>query len=253
MQGAPGEPGGLGIVGDYHDRLAMFAVQYLQQAQDFVGGLAIQIPGRLVADEQLWVGHQRARDRDTLFLTSGQFPWLVLGTIGKPHDLQGNRDILLALRRGELGQQQRQFDIALRAQHRHQVVELEHEADVVRAPVCELAAGKLVNAAAADADLARARLIETADQIEQRGLARAGRTHQRDEVALGNIQSESVQDLDFLLAALVNLADAADLDHRLGHSNPQFDWCAAPKAAGYWNLPRPRPVMAWPPLPVHRP
>src|ERR1700686_2912924 len=232
MQDAPGEPGGLGIVGDYHDRLAMFAVQHLQQAQDFVGGLAIQIPGGLVADEQLWVGHQRARDRDTLFLTTGQFLWLVLGTIGKPYHLQGNRDILLALRRGELGQQQGQFDIAFGAQHRHQVVELEHEADVVCAPARELAAGELVDAAAADHDLPGARPIETADQIEKRRLARAGRTHQRDEVALGNVQSEAVQDLDFLLAALVHLGDAADLNHGLGHGNlasKRMDECRMPR------------------------
>src|ERR1700680_3422100 len=74
--------------------------------------------------------------------------------------------------------------------------------------------------------------IETADQIEERRLARAGRTHQRDEVALGNVQSEAVQDLDFLLAALVHLGDAADLNHGLGHGNlasKRMDECRMPR------------------------
>src|SRR5439155_4092633 len=84
---------------------------------------------------------------------------------------------------------------------------------------CELAAGELVDAAAADHDLPGGRLIQTADQIEERGLARARRTHQRDEVALRDVQSEAVQNFDLLLAALVHLGDAADLDHGLGHGN----------------------------------
>src|SRR4029077_2920733 len=94
VQGAPREPGGLGIVGDDHDRLAVLAVQHLQQAQDLVRGLAIQVPGGLVAHQQLRVGPQRAGDRDALFLTSGQLPGLVLGTVGEPYDLQRHRDIL---------------------------------------------------------------------------------------------------------------------------------------------------------------
>src|SRR5207237_8924432 len=140
--------------------------------------------------------------------TTRQLPGLVIGAIGKADDLQRHRDILPALRSGEPGQEQRQLDVALGAEHRHQVVELEHEADVVCAPVCELAAGELVDAAAADHDLPGGRLIQTADQIEERGLARARRTHQRDEVALRDVQSEAVQNFDLLLAALVHLADA---------------------------------------------
>src|SRR5437879_1157477 len=223
MQRAPRELRGLWSVGDHHDRLAAVAIQHLQQAQNFVGGLAIQVPGGLVAHQQLRIGHQRARDRDALLLAARQFLRLVLGTIGKSHHLQRHGDILLALRGGELCQQQRQLDVALSAQHRHQVVELEHEADVVCAPLRQLAARKVVDAATADVDLARAGLIETADQVEQRGLARARRTHERDEVALGNIERESVQDLDCLLAAPVDLADTADLNHQLGHGNPRFN------------------------------
>src|SRR5438105_8078450 len=99
------------------------------------------------------------------------------------------------------------------------VVELEHEADVVRAPAGELAAAELIDAAAADADLARGRLIESADEIEERRLARARRTHERDEVALGDVEIEPVQDFDLLPAALVDLGDLGHLDHGFGHGN----------------------------------
>jgi len=115
MQRAPRELGGLGIVGDDHDRLAVLAVQHLQQAQDLVSPvLRSRSPGGLVAHQQLRVGHQCTGDCDALFLTSGQLPGLVLGPIGKADDLQGHRDILAALRAGEPGQEQRQFDVAWR-------------------------------------------------------------------------------------------------------------------------------------------
>src|SRR2546430_8925374 len=89
MQGAPRELGGLGIVGDDHDRLAVLAVQHLQQAEDLFRGLAIQVPGGLVAHQQVRVGHQRAGDRHTLFLPTGQLPALEPGAIRKADDLQG--------------------------------------------------------------------------------------------------------------------------------------------------------------------
>ena len=135
------------------------------------------------------------------------------------NDFERDFDVLAALAFGEVREQQRQLDVALGGEHRHEVVELEHEADVVRAPAGELAAAELIDAAAADADLARGRLIESADEIEERRLARARRTHERDEVALGDVEIEPVQDFDLLPAALVDLGDLGHLDHGFGHGN----------------------------------
>ena len=55
---------------DHHDGLAEFAVQLLQQGQDFIGGFTIQIAGRLVAIDQR-IGHQGTGNRDTLLLATG--------------------------------------------------------------------------------------------------------------------------------------------------------------------------------------
>ena len=72
---------------------------------------------------------------------------------------------------GELGQQQWQLDVAFGGEHRHQIVELEDEADVVGAPVRQLPAGELVDALAPHQHLPGGGLIEAADQIQQRRLA----------------------------------------------------------------------------------
>ena len=168
---------------DHDDGLAVLAVQLLQQAEHLLGGLAVEVAGRLVADQQRRVGDDRAGDRDALLLAAGQLAGLVRGAIGQAHQLQRDRGILAPLRGRQAGQQQRQLDVALRRQHRHQVVELEHEADGRGAPFRQCAAAELVDALAADADAAGGRRVEPADQVEQRRLAGAGRPHQRQEIA----------------------------------------------------------------------
>src|SRR5574337_1475037 len=127
VQGVRGVLGGLGIVGDHHDGLAVLAVEFLQQSQDFLGRLAVEVAGRFVADQQGRVGHDGARDRDALLLATREFTGLVRSTVGQPYQLKCNPGILPALRSRQPGQQQGQFHIPLRGQSRHQVVELEHE------------------------------------------------------------------------------------------------------------------------------
>src|SRR5690606_37348377 len=100
--------------------------------------------------------------------------------------------------------------VLLRVERRHQVVELEHEADVVTAPVRQLSRAHGVDALAVDLDLPAAGRVQPTDQVEQRGLAGAGRAHQRDEIAFRDFQVDAVQHFDLLRAALVALGEVAD-------------------------------------------
>src|SRR5664280_981372 len=224
VQRVVGVLGGLWIVGDHQHRLAVVAVERAQEAQHLLGRLAVEVTGGLVADEQGRVGDDRARDRDALLLPAGKLAGLVAGAVGQAHELQGDARALLALAGGELGKQQRQLDVALRRKHRHQVVELEDEANPRRAPLRKGARAELVEPLAADADAAGGRHVEPADHVEQRRLARAGRTHQRQEIALVDVEVDVVQHLHLLLAALVDLREVADLD-QLGHAMPLLLMC----------------------------
>ena len=60
-------------------------------------------------------------------------------------------------------------------------------------------------------DAARRR-VEAAHQVEQRRLARARRSHQREEIALRNLEVHALQHVDALAAAREVLVDAVDLD-----------------------------------------
>ena len=81
----------------------------------------------------------------------------------------------------EAASEHRHLDVLERGQRRDQVVELEDEADDLRAVVGGI--GERVDALAADGDRARVRPVERADEVQQRALPGAGRAGQRDELA----------------------------------------------------------------------
>mmetsp|Transcript_44842 Transcript_44842/g.105637 ORF Transcript_44842/g.105637 Transcript_44842/m.105637 type:complete len:227 (+) Transcript_44842:1747-2427(+) len=156
----------------------MLAVEGLQQGQHVLGGLAVQVTGGLVADQQHRVADDGPRDGHPLLLAAGQLGRLVRRTVGQAHQLQRDGRALPALAGRQLGQQQRQLDILLRRQRRHQVVELEHEADLGRPPFGQGRTRELVDALTAHGDGTAAGRVQPTHQIEQRGLARARAGHQ---------------------------------------------------------------------------
>ena len=73
----------------------------------------------------------RAGDRDALLLAARELPGLVPRAVARARPASSAIAARRApLRRGQVGQQQRQLHVPLGRQHRHQVVELEDEADV---------------------------------------------------------------------------------------------------------------------------
>src|SRR4249919_3427312 len=80
--------GGLRIVGHHDDRLAVVAVEHLQQAQDFLGRMPVEVAGGFVADQQGRVGHDRARDGHALLLATGEFRRAMLAAILQAHQFQ---------------------------------------------------------------------------------------------------------------------------------------------------------------------
>ncbi len=220
MQHMLGARRGVRIVRHHDDGLALLLIQRLQQIEDLIARLAVEVAGRLVAQQQRRIGNDRARDADALLLTAGQLARLVLGAFAQSHQAQRCAGALATIRGRQRGQQQRQFDVALGGQHRQQVVHLEHEADVIRAPAAELAVAHRVGALAGDFDRARGRPVEAADQVQQRRLAGARRAHQRQEIPFGDVQVERVQDMHGFRASLVILRHAPQSYQSL-HDSPR--------------------------------
>ena len=113
----------------------------------------------------------------------------------------------------QIRQQQRQLDVLDRAQHRDQVVELEDEPDVARAPCRERVLVETGERLARDDDLAAVGAVETGEEVQQRRLPRARRPHERDEASAGNAQRDVLERVHEVDAAAVEARHVAHVDH----------------------------------------
>lgn len=96
---------------------------------------------------------------------------------------------------------------------RDEVVTLEHEADGVVAVGIPVAALVLLGGDAVDHQIAGIIMVEPADNVEQRGFARSGRTEDGHELAVAQVQADIVQRLLHEIAGFVLFGDALDLQH----------------------------------------
>src|ERR1044072_4181275 len=113
---------------------------------------------------------------------------------------------LLAFGLGDALHFEPEGDVAECGAPREQLREiLEHDAAVEPVAVDRLAA---------DAALAAARLQESADQVEQGGLAAARRADDAQELGLGNVEARSLHPRDAPGGRVVGERDVADLDMR---------------------------------------
>lgn len=161
---------------------------------------------------------------------AGELVRAMARAIGQTDQLQRDLGVAAALRRIQWRQQQRQLHVLLRGQGRHQVVELEHEADVLAASARKLARTHLLDVLAGDFDAAGGGRIQTADQVQQGGcLARARWAHQRDEVALRDVEVDPAQHVHGFGAAPVGLVQVTDADE--GGHGVDSGWGKAPRGA----------------------
>src|SRR5204862_166901 len=70
-------------VRDEDDRDAL-TVQLLQEDENVDAGPRVEVPRRLVGQQHRGVVDERARDRDTLLLSSGELARMMVGPIGEP-------------------------------------------------------------------------------------------------------------------------------------------------------------------------
>ena len=89
-------------------------------------------------------------------------------------------------------EQQRQLHVLERRQHRDQVERLEHEAHVPRAPRARARSSRAWRGPSpATSTVPAVGRVEPADQVQDRGLARARRPHQREEVRRRDLEVAS--------------------------------------------------------------
>ena len=211
MQRTLGELGRFRIVRDHHDGLAVFAIEHLQKPEDFISGLAVRSP---VGSSQTRICGSTPVRAQSRHAVPGrrELPQFMLGAVREPDDSSATATFFF-IARPKFRQQQRRS--TPRPSHRHQVVELEHEADCARA---SWRAGRfeLVDTVAADADRPQS-ADQAANQVEQRVLPEpTGPSARRNHP--WQCRATACAALQLLFAArIASLGDVADLDHGVGH------------------------------------
>ena len=185
-----------GIVGDHHNRLLELLVQAVEQVHDLAGGHLVQVSRRLVGNKDRRVGDDRARDRDTLLLASGKLLRIVVDPVPEAHEVQGGFDVFTLLFSRESRQEERELDILERRQDGKEVVELEYEPDVARPPPGEIRFTQERDVGPVDNHLSRVRAVDSRDQVQDRGFSRPRGTHQRQELACGDVDRNVAEDRD---------------------------------------------------------
>ena len=91
---------------------------------------------------------------------------------------------------------------------------LEHEADGVITQRRQLITGQRTDVGAINCQLAAGGNVQRTDHVHQRGLARAGRPHDGNELTAVNLERHIVQRMHLLLAQLIGFTQVAGRDHR---------------------------------------
>ena len=105
----------------------------------------IQRAGRLVRQDDLRIVDQRARDGDALLLSAGKLAGMMLVAAGQADRVQRLHGALVRARAGDIGVEQRQFDVLQRAGARQQVELLKHESDLLVADLGQFVAVELAD------------------------------------------------------------------------------------------------------------
>ena len=166
---------------------------------------AVEVARGLVGEDDGRGVHQGAGDGHALLLAAGELVGRVAPALRQAHRLQqrvGGR-VAAPLPRVDEGQ----LDVVLRAGARQQVEALEHEPDGPAAHRGELVVGHGGHVRAVQDVGAGGGMVEAAQEVEEGGLARARRPHDRHELPLLEREGHALQRVDLHRAGVVGLGE----------------------------------------------
>ena len=201
----------LRVVRDHDDELIF--CNLLQQIHDLYARFAVERAGRLVGEQDVRVVDDGARDGHALHLAAGHLVRRLVELVAKTdlfQHLDGARTPLLAR---DARERQRELDICQHALVRDEVVALKDEADGVVAVRVPVAVVILLRGAAVDDEVTGGVAVQTADDVQQRGLAAAGLAQNCDELALTKGDVDALERLNLRRAGLIDLGDVFQFQH----------------------------------------
>jgi len=204
--------GQLRVVGDHdHQPVPRY---FLEQLHDLNAGLAVQCAGGLVCQQDIGVVHQCAGNGYALHLPAGHLAGVLVQLVAQPHLLQRSGGTAAALGFGNARDGQRQLHIAQHGLVGDQVIALEHETDGVVPVGVPVAVGIFFGGDAVDDKITAVVAVQTADDVQQGGLAGAAGAQNGHEFVVPQVQTDVVQCVLHQLAGLIFFVDLFELEHK---------------------------------------
>ena len=180
-------------MGGDHEGDTVVAVQRREELHDLDRRSLVEVSGRLVGQNDFRVAGEGPGNRDPLALSPGQSRRDAAHVVGESNpgeQFLGPDHASAALHPLE---EQRPCHVLHRGQHRDEMEGLEHEAELLVSESGERAIVMATEVHALDSHGAGVRVVETADQVEQRALAAAGRAGRDHELAGFDFEIDRVQ------------------------------------------------------------
>ena len=177
----------------HHYDCCALGIELREQFHDSQTALRVEITRRLVGENQLRLAHHGASYRHTLLLTARELLRIVLCAVAQAHLAQNLRNTLATFLRRYAHVAQLQVDILLNGKFVDEVEALEHEADASATVACAVLLLKVSHGFAVEQIIARVGIVEESEDVQQRRLAAAARSHYGDELAVFYIYTNAVE------------------------------------------------------------
>jgi hypothetical protein len=211
VEDAVGDLGSLGVVGDHEDGLVELAAGLAEHLEDGVGVLGVEIAGGLVGEDDGGAVDEGAGDGYALLFAAGKFVGAVVETALDAEDLGEVAEERLVQfffhGRAEVGDVVCDFDIAHCGERWEEIESLEDEADFGATHFGAFGVGEFREVDAVDQDRAGGGASETAEDVEEGGLARAGGAYDGDELAGRDREADLAEGGDFEFAGAIGFAE----------------------------------------------
>jgi hypothetical protein len=170
------------IVGHENDRRTRLPVERLEEVDDAASTVSIEIPGRLVGEQDARGVRECPGDRDALLLTAGELAWKVVQPVGEPDAAEQ----LARARRGTVlaAELERHLHVLRGRERRDELKGLKHKPNFLAAKPCARVLVHGGEVGPVQDHRATRGCIESGEQTEQRCFATPGRPDDGDERAL---------------------------------------------------------------------
>ena len=150
-----------------------------QEGEHLRRGVGVQVAGRLVGEDELGPGDERAGAGDALLLAARQLGGAMVQAVGDAELSHQLREPRLVHRRAR--QVGRQGDVLRGGQRGDEIERLEHEPDPVAPQLRQLGVPERPDLLLADEGVPRGRRVQPRQAVHQRRLPRSRRPHHRGE------------------------------------------------------------------------